>query len=105
MRKRRVDASIVALRVPESPVPSPLPLLLARQRQIEAALGEAVLSGDSLADLLAEHGCVVPGEAQFRIRSEAAEHPKRFGAARIVVKKNVALLTLDQGQHVDVVRH
>ena len=58
-----------------------------------------------LANLLAEHGRVVPAEAQLRIRCMTTEHPQRFGALRIVVQKDVAFLAFDQGEHVDVVVH
>src|SRR3954452_421260 len=58
-----------------------------------------------LANLLAEHGGVVPAKAQLRIRSVPSEHPQRFGALRIVKQKDVAFLAFDQGQHVDVVVH
>ena len=58
-----------------------------------------------LANLLAQHGGVVPAEAQLRIRGMPAEHAKRFSALRIVVEKDVAFFALDEGEHVDVVVH
>ena len=58
-----------------------------------------------LANLLAEHGGVVPAEAQLRVRGMPAEHPQRFGALRIVVEEDVAFLAFDQSEHVDVVVH
>jgi hypothetical protein len=35
----------------------------------------------------------------------AAEHPQRFGALRIVVQKDVALLAFDQSEDIDVIVH
>ncbi|NJM42251.1 MAG: hypothetical protein HC853_16690 [Anaerolineae bacterium] len=43
------------------------------------------LSRELSAHLMAEHGGVVPGEAQLRVRRMTTEHPQRLGALRVDV--------------------
>ena len=58
-----------------------------------------------LADPLAEDGGVIPTEAQFGVRSKAAERAEGFRLSLVVVEKNVPLFALYHRQHIDVMRH
>lgn len=58
--------------------------------------------GSALSNFLAQHRCVVPGKAQFRVRGVAAQHFQSFGPAVVIEKKDVAFGSLDQGNHIDV---
>ena len=59
----------------------------------------------SSTNLLAQHGSVVPGETQIRIRRIA---PKRFECARpvfVVKQKDVTFRTLHKCEYVDFPSH
>src|SRR5208282_1022694 len=73
------------------------------QRHAESRIRPVALA--FLANLLAEHSRIVPGEAQVRVGGIAAQGPQGLRPAGIVVQKNVAFLALDQGQHIDVLTH
>jgi hypothetical protein len=58
-----------------------------------------------LTDFLAEHGSVVPREAQFGVRGISPQYPQGFRPTCVVVEENVSLSTFHQRQNIDVLLH
>ena len=59
-----------------------------------------------LSDSLTQHGRVIPGETQIWVRGVTPQGAQRLGSLGIILQKDVALLTLNKGKHIDIVaRH
>src|SRR5580698_428695 len=76
---------------------------IGRSRHVEAR--NRWLRSAFLTNLLAQHGSVIPREAQLRIRCVTTQGPQRFRSAGIVIEENVSLFAFDQGQNINVLIH
>ena len=62
-------------------------------------------SGRDFADLLAQHGGVIPGEAELGVRCESPQHAKSFGAVVVIEEEDISFFPFHECQHIDVSRH
>ena len=70
--------------------------------QIKSGHGRMIVMFLFFANLLTEHGGVVPGHAQFRVRCKTTQSAEGFRATGVVIKKYITLFALNECQHVDV---
>lgn len=61
--------------------------------------------GFGIADFLAQHGGVVPTEAELWIGSVAAQGPECFRAVGVIEQEDVTLFAFDQCQYIYILRH